>query len=186
MGFKNKKIYFITIVSILSALSTVIFFIGGFPIFLAFPYLKLDLSDVPALVGGIVVSPEAGLLIELIKNSIHILKTHTMGIGELLSLIIGSTIIISFCFPFRWLKKKYNFKNSILISYINCLFFSLIIALISNSIIYPLFLSGISNIVASDIINLYLRAVLIINFIKITLVVLVSILIIKISKIKII
>ncbi|MBP0979220.1 MAG: ECF transporter S component [Oscillospiraceae bacterium] len=181
---KSRKIYFITIVSILSTLSTIIFLIGGFPIFLAFPYLKIDLSDIPALIGGIVVSPGAGLLIELIKNSFHILKTHTMGIGELLSLIVGSTIVISFCFPFRWSIKKNNFKISILISYLTCLFFTLIVALISNNIIYPLFLSsGLLVTATENIINLYLISVLIINFIKVTIVVLISILIIKVLKI---
>ena len=181
----NKKIYFITIISVLSALSTILFFIGGIPIFIAFPYLKIDLSDIPALIGGIIVSPGAGLLIELIKNLIHMLRTHTMGIGELMSLIIGSTMIISYCFPFRWIIKKRSLKFSVAVSYITCTFFTVVIAVIANSIIYPLFLSSVtSETTIKSVMVTYLTAVIIINFIKAIVTISLSLIVIKISQIR--
>lgn len=181
----NKKIHFITVISVLSALSTILFFIGGIPIFITFPYLKVDLSDIPALIGGIVISPGAGLLIELIKNSIHMLRTHTVGIGELMSFIIGSTIIVSYCFPFRWMIKKRSLKFSVIVSYITCVFFTAIIAVIANSIIYPLFLSSVtSETVIRSVMITYLTAVIIVNFIKVIATISLSLIVIKISHIR--
>ena len=58
---KDKKINKVTVISILSSLSVILFFIGGVPLFLTFPYLKVDFSDIPALVGAMLLSPSAGI-----------------------------------------------------------------------------------------------------------------------------
>jgi len=62
------------------------------PIFPGF--LKIDASDVPALITGFALGPVAGVMVELIKNVIHLLQTSTAGIGELANFIIGSAIIV--------------------------------------------------------------------------------------------
>lgn len=59
------------------------------PIFPGF--LKMDLSDVPALLGAFALGPVAGVVIELIKNILHIIirGTQTAVVGELSNFIIG-------------------------------------------------------------------------------------------------
>lgn len=177
---KNNRVYFITVVSILSALAIIFVLIGGAPIFVMFPNLKVDLSDVPALIGSIIFSTNAGLLIELIKNLIHILKTNTLGIGELMALIVGSAIVISFSFPLKWLRKNFSLNSSFLCSYGFCIIFTSIIAILANSIVYPLFLLSVSSVVVTkSVMWTYLLAVLVVTFVRVSITVLISYLVIK-------
>lgn len=180
---ENKRVYYITIVSILSGISTIFFFIGGVPIFVAFPYLKIDLSDIPALIGGIIINPEAGLLIELIKSGMHLMRTQTMGIGEIMSLIVGNVMVISFCYPLNWMNGRYKKKFFIFNAYIVCLFFTVLIAIVANLILYPLFMLLLNLEKTTKVVMIsYLIAVLIINIIKVTITVVGSLVIIKIGK----
>ena len=65
------------------------------PIFPAF--LKMDISDLPALIGGFSLGPMAAILIQLIKNIFHIIFKNdgTGGVGNLANFIVG----VSFTVP---------------------------------------------------------------------------------------
>ncbi|GAB6107890.1 ECF transporter S component [Fusibacter bizertensis] len=62
------------------------------PIFPSF--LKLDFSDLPALIGAFAMGPMAGVAIEGVKNLLHLMETSTGGVGELANFAIGSAIVI--------------------------------------------------------------------------------------------
>ena len=102
--FELKKMVF---VSILAAISFVLFMFPKFPIIAAFPWLDMDLSDVPALFVSVIVSPFAGLAVVLIKNAIHLAVTSTAMVGELSNFLInGSFVLVT------GLISKYLFKNN--------------------------------------------------------------------------
>lgn len=63
-------------------------------------FLKLDLSDVPALIVGFTYGPTLGIAVVLIKNLLQLLSTATFGIGELANFLIGSSFtgVASFCY----------------------------------------------------------------------------------------
>ncbi|WIF93919.1 ECF transporter S component [Caminicella sporogenes] len=81
-------------ISFLSVLSFVIMLIEiPVPFFPGF--LKIDLSDVPALVAGFTLGPIGGILVEFIKNLLHfIIKTDTGGVGEFANFLIGIALVI--------------------------------------------------------------------------------------------
>lgn len=54
------------------------------------PFLKFDFSEIPVLIGSFALGPVYGIIIELLKNLIHMPFTGTMGIGELSNFITGS------------------------------------------------------------------------------------------------
>ncbi len=58
------------------------------------PFLKLDMSDLVALVTAFSMGPMAAILVELIKNVIHLLRTSTGGVGELANFIIGASFVV--------------------------------------------------------------------------------------------
>lgn len=62
------------------------------PIFPGF--LKLDVSDLPAVVAGFALGPVAGVLVELVKNLLHLMKTTTSGVGELANFVVGAAFVI--------------------------------------------------------------------------------------------
>ncbi len=71
-------------------------------------FLKLDISDLPALVGAFAMGPLAGVVIELVKNMLHLFQTSTFGVGELANFFIGSAIIV----PSAIIYKKHKSRKS--------------------------------------------------------------------------
>ena len=79
--------------ALLSALAAVLMYIDmALPIFPRF--LKLDLSDLPALVASFSYGPIAGVFTGLIKNLIHMFTTSSAGIGEAANFLMGSALVV--------------------------------------------------------------------------------------------
>ncbi len=58
-------------------------------------YLKLDFSDIIAMIGGITMGPLAAVGIQLIKNLLKaLLFSQTGGIGELANLFVGIAFVV--------------------------------------------------------------------------------------------
>lgn len=80
-------------ITLLGVMAFIIMFLElPIPIFPAF--LKIDVSDVPALIAGFALGPVAGVLVSLLKNVLHLLKTSTMGVGELANFLVGAAIVV--------------------------------------------------------------------------------------------
>lgn len=81
-------------ISILGVLSFIIMNFS-FPLPLTPAFLKLDLSDMPSIIGGFAMGPVAGITIQLIKNILHfITRTSTGGIGEISNFIVGGSFVL--------------------------------------------------------------------------------------------
>lgn len=111
MNYQNQKNLnkFIKI-SLLSAIAVMLMYFD-FPIpFLPFPWLKIDLSDIPALMGGFAFGPVAGVLIELLKNLLILIVkgTGTGFVGEMANFIIGASLV----FPAAWIYHKNKSKKT--------------------------------------------------------------------------
>jgi riboflavin transporter FmnP len=52
-------------------------------------FLKFDFAELPVLIGTFALGPVWGIVIELLKNLIHLPVTQTMGIGELSNYVTG-------------------------------------------------------------------------------------------------
>ena len=77
--------------AMLSALAVVLQYLE-FPIpILMPPFIKFDLSDLPALIGAFAYGPLSGVIIELVKNLIHCLVTKSATVGELSNFILGAS-----------------------------------------------------------------------------------------------
>lgn len=98
-------------IALLSVISYILMLIE-LPVPLFPGFLKIDLSDMPALIGTFALGPAAGVIIELIKNLLHLItKTDTGGVGELANFIIGASLII----PAGVIYAKNRTKSSALI-----------------------------------------------------------------------
>lgn len=97
ISFKKTKIFTtsnLVKMSILSVFAYVLMLID-FPLPIFPGFLKIDLSDVPPLIGGFALGPIAGMLIQLMKNILHfITKTSTGGVGELSNFITGTAYVL--------------------------------------------------------------------------------------------
>jgi riboflavin transporter FmnP len=74
-------------------------------------FLKLDFSTLPGLIGGLLFGPAAGVLVELLKNLLHLLLKSTDGliIGELANFVAGASFILAAVAVQRKRKNKGGF-----------------------------------------------------------------------------
>lgn len=85
----------LTRLSLLSVIAFLLMYIE-FPLaFIAPPFIKIDLSDMPALIGGFAMGPVAGITIELVKCilTFFVRGTTTGGVGELSNFIVGALFV---------------------------------------------------------------------------------------------
>lgn len=95
----------ITSVAILSAIASVLMFLE-FSVPLVPSFLKFDFSDFPALLASFALSPVAGVLVELIKNILHLPFSHTGGVGELANFLVGSALVLPAGIVYHFRKTK--------------------------------------------------------------------------------
>lgn len=80
-------------ISLLSAIALILMYFD-FPVIPIFPWLKIDLSDVPALLGAFGFGPVVGITIELIKNLLYFFIKGSSIAGVMANLIVGSALIL--------------------------------------------------------------------------------------------
>lgn len=97
----------IAVVGLFSALSAIIM-LFEVPMPFAPSFYKIDLSDVPALVGGFAMGPVAGVMIEFLKIVLKLMmkSTSTAFVGELANFVVGCSFIIPATIMYQFNKKK--------------------------------------------------------------------------------
>ena len=71
----------IAVTAIFTAMAVVLMYLE-FSLPFVPPFLKFDFSELPVLIGSFALGPVYGIVIELLKNLIHLPVTGTSGIGE--------------------------------------------------------------------------------------------------------
>ena len=100
-------------ISLMGVIAFVIMFLEfAIPIFPSF--LKIDISDIPAIITGFALGPIAGVAVELVKNILHLFRTSTGGIGELANFLVGSAFVL----PAAYLYSKKKDKKTAIIGMI--------------------------------------------------------------------
>ncbi|MBQ7860509.1 MAG: ECF transporter S component [Faecalibacterium sp.] len=89
---RRTKTRDLVVAGMLSAIAFVLMFMD-FPLPMLIPaFIKMDFSDLPALLGAFSLGPVYGIIISLMKNLLHILirGTSTAAVGELSNFILGA------------------------------------------------------------------------------------------------
>jgi riboflavin transporter FmnP len=100
-------------------------------------FLKLDVSDFPALIAGYAYGPMAGIGVCLVKNVIHITMTTTGGVGELSNFILGVCFVVPAALIYTIGKKTR--KSAFIGAIIGTLFMSVTGIFSNYYIVYPLY-----------------------------------------------
>ena len=80
----------LTRMALLAALASILFLIE-IPVV---AFYKLDLSNIPVLLGGFAMGPGAGVIILAGKSLIGLLHSSSAGIGELADFIMGAALVV--------------------------------------------------------------------------------------------
>lgn len=147
-----SKVRFIAVTGMLSAIAFILMFLD-FSIPIMPSFIKMDVSELPALVATFAFGPLSGICVCLIKNLIHLTMTTTGGVGELSNFLLG----VCFVLPAGLLyKKKKNKKNAIVGAVVGAVSMGLLSIIINYFIVYPVYY----NFMPQDVIVSAYQAIL--------------------------
>lgn len=89
---RKRMLIRIAVCAVLTSLAVILMYLE-FPLPFMPPFLKFDFSELPVLFGTFALGPLWGIVIELLKNLIHLPVTGTMGIGEVSNFITGAIFV---------------------------------------------------------------------------------------------
>lgn len=103
---KNTNVRKIVVTAMLSAVAAILMYVDFSVPFMPF-FIKLDISEMPALIASFAIGPFWGGVVCLLKNLINIV-THgqTAGIGELCNFIMGLTFVLPAGFIYKFNKTR--------------------------------------------------------------------------------
>ena len=149
---KRVNVRYLTVTAMLSAVAYILMFLDfSVPFMPAF--IKMDLSELPALIGSFAMGPLCGVVVCLIKNVLHLFITTTGGVGELSNFILG----VAFVLPAGLIyKHKKNRKSALIGSLVGAAFMG-IFSIVSNYfLVYPVYY----NFMPQDVILAAYQAIL--------------------------
>ncbi len=132
---KKMKVKSFVAIGMLSGLAYVLMILN-FPLPMFPAWLKIDFSDIPALIGAIIMGPGAGVLIELLKNILHWVTTGSetgFPVGHIANFVTG----IVFILPVYYIYMKVRTKKGLTVALATA---SVITALVMSVLNYFVFL----------------------------------------------
>ncbi|MGI6297731.1 MAG: ECF transporter S component [Saccharofermentanales bacterium] len=92
LATRRRAVRYIAKTGVLAAIAVVLMYLE-FSVPLMPTFLKLDFSEVAVLLAAFSMGPVSGIIVEAIKNLVHLPATFTGGIGELANFVIGSLFV---------------------------------------------------------------------------------------------
>src|SRR5699024_3547043 len=108
MNKSSSKLSKLIVLALLGTISFVLMFLS-FPLPFLPPYLKIDFSDVPALMAGLIFSPFTGIVVVGIKNLLYLI----IGTGEPVGVAANFLAGTMFIFPVAYFYHRYKSVKSI-------------------------------------------------------------------------
>lgn len=111
-------------------------------------FIAMDLSELPALIGAFALGPIPGVIICLVKNLLHLMRTSTGGVGELSNFILGAAFVFTAGMIYKRNKTK---KAAIIGSLIGAAVMALFSVPSNYFFVYPVYTNfmPMENIIAA-------------------------------------
>ncbi len=109
---RNDQVRYMVQVAMLAAIA-VILMLFEIPLPFAPAFYKIDLSEVPVLIGCFAMGPLSGVIIEFLKILLHLLifGTTTAFIGDIANFVIGCAFVL----PAAWIYKRIHTRRGAII-----------------------------------------------------------------------
>lgn len=99
-------------------------------------FIKMDLSELPALVGAFALGPVSGVAVCLVKNLLHLFVTSTGGVGELSNFMLGAV----FTGVAGWMYQRSKTRRGAFIGALTGAVCMAVVSVFSNYyIVYPVY-----------------------------------------------
>ncbi|WP_313757525.1 ECF transporter S component [Tissierella sp.] len=125
-------------ISVLGVISFILMFFELPLPWLAPPFMKIDISDLPSLIGSFALGPMAGVIIQFLKNILNLLidGTTTGGVGEFANFVVGSAF--AYTAGFVYYKKK-TFGRAVVGLFLGTIVMTIVITLANYFVMFPLY-----------------------------------------------
>lgn len=133
---KRVNVRYLTVTAMLTAIAYILMFFDFSVPFIMPEFIKMDLSELPALIGSFAMGPFCGVLICLLKNVLHLAITTTGGVGELSNFLLGAAFVIPAGLIYKHKKSR---KSALVGSLLGDLFMG-VFSIVSNYLlVYPFY-----------------------------------------------
>ncbi len=144
-----------TVTAMLSAIAFVLMFLDTAVPFMP-NFIKLDVSELPALIASFALGPVYGVIVCLVKNLIHLLMSQTGGIGELSNFVLGVAFVLPAGLIYHHKKSK---KSAIIGAFVGALVMAIISFPSNLFVVYPVYYNFMPKDVIINTYQLLLPAV---------------------------
>ncbi len=134
-GERRTNVRYMTVSAMLSALAFILMFLD-FNVPLMPSFIKMDVSELPALIGAFSMGPLYGAAICLVKNLLHLFISTTGGVGELSNFILGATFVLTAGFIYSGHKTR---KTALIGSLAGAVAMGLISIPSNYYVVYPVY-----------------------------------------------
>ena len=130
-----SSVRYMSVTAMLSAVAFILMFLDfSVPFMPAF--IKMDLSELPALIGAFSMGPECGILICLIKNVLHLFITTTGGVGELSNFLLGVAFVLPAGLIYRHKKSR---RSALIGSLLGAVIMGVFSVVSNYFLVYPVY-----------------------------------------------
>lgn len=102
---KRGNARYLTMTAMLSAIAFILMFLDFSVPFMP-SFIKMDVSELPALIAAFSMGPVSGITVCLIKNLLHLMITSTAGVGELCNFLLGVAFVVPAGLIYRFKKNR--------------------------------------------------------------------------------
>ncbi len=134
---KRTDIRKMTSTAMLAAVSTVLMFFS-FSVPLMPSFIKMDLSELPALIASFTFGPVSGITVCLVKNLINVFFTTTGGVGEVSNFLLGTMFVAPAGFIYQRMRTK---KGAMIASVVGAATMAILSLFTNYFIVYPVYTS---------------------------------------------
>lgn len=99
-------------------------------------FIKLDISELPALIASFSLGPVYGVAVCLVKNLLNMLQTQTFGIGDLSNFLLGTMFVLPAGVIYQRMKSR---KGALIGSLAGAVIMALGSVLTNIFIVYPIY-----------------------------------------------
>lgn len=150
MQNSTTKVRALTGTAMLGAVAAVLMYLE-FPIPIMPAFVKLDVSELPALLASFAYGPVSGIVVCLIKNLIKLPSTSTAAVGELFNFVMGALFVGVAGIVYKHNKTR---KGAILGALLGALVMAVVSVPYNYFIVYPAYVV-LYNLPLEAIIGMY-------------------------------
>ena len=146
------RVYRIALIGILSAAAFGLMMLDFSLVWIAPYFYTFDFSELPVIIGAFALGPVAGVVIEFLKNVLHIITapSPTVGVGEFANFAMGVCYVLPASLIYYFKKTKRRAVIGLTVSTISCVILG---SCLNAFVLLPMYCRVSANLTMDDIIS---------------------------------